>query len=309
MTTSPSAEERSEAIRQRIRRGQVVFADYEAQGGFLRERYLRQKRMYFPIATPGVIGAVSRLGPGDEKAVVDFAQRWGLLGYDSLTGFSSLLPRGDPLIWVWAHAAGIRTVLDLHRLLSGGDVDAVWEYLQGCRFSKEAAIAAYEADVLRVQEKVVEAHALWPRLFDAPKRRMAHKESLPGRICGFRERVVSPMFLPLEDEEDPRLTAQNFIAFIINPNLIGVYRQLLDPVSVGSLEIAYSFDSLLSVVYWHLAELVTGSRVRECDECGAPFNQRDRRQKFCPPPPGARESLCAMRSRQRRRRHPNDLGR
>ena len=42
--------------------------------------------------------------------------------------------------------------------------------------------------------------------------------------------------------------------------------------------------------------------VRLCEECGKPFEVRDRRMRFCPPPPGLKDSRCCMRHLKRRAR-------
>lgn len=61
----------------------------------------------------------------------------------------------------------------------------------------------------------------------------------------------------------------------------------------------------LAAVYWHVSRAVREGRpVVYCEECGAPFVQTDRRQRFCPRPPRykGKGSACGAAHRQRRRR-------
>ncbi len=99
-----------------------------------------------------------------------------------------------------------------------------------------------------------------------------------------------------------RSIARSMITSIVNPNMIGVYRELRPAEEAGDLEIRQAWDFPLSVAYWHLGELVAGGRVEECEHCRNLFVQTRRDQRFCPPPPFTSESSCASAARQRRKR-------
>ena len=91
---------------------------------------------------------------------------------------------------------------------------------------------------------------------------------------------------------------------VMNPNVRGVYPQMnyrAECTADGS-PVVQGWDSLLSVIYRHLFDVVVGGNVQECRECGTPFVQTDGRQRFCPPPPSSRESQCAMRFHKREQR-------
>jgi len=292
----------------------VVYGDYEIEAGVLKPTVAgwdSEKREYFPIATPGVVGEVARLKPGDEKAALAFARRWGLLGYSDMIikvsgGRVTHTPWGDPLLWIWAHANGIRAALGLHRLLRKDDMAGIEDYLWRCRRSKDASRAHLQVDRLLQQGKITGLQPFIGPLFDVPPPTAHHAD--PALICGSRHLIGGTRW-HVRATDDLRSVAFRMIQSIINPNLAGVYRQLSIP-SLGDprIEIMYGWDSLLSVVYWHLAEMVAGGRVQECQECGMPFLQKHGRQRFCAPAPFYTESKCALKFRQRKHRETKPQG-
>ncbi len=286
----------------------MVFRSYKIQNGVLKpaERsFPLGARFYLPVLSPAIVGEIGRLLVGERLDAIAFAKRWGVLGYLDILGpnerasIPSDSPEGDPLGWVWAHVRGIQVVLDLHRLLRRDATRELEQYLgslntpDGTRDAVEKANRALRehdfAEVLKVTESLLR----FPDLFRGSK-------SDSGLISGRRQHIVRNVFQPIED--DPRAQARGIIALIINPNLVGVYNQIgerQEGKGQRRLELASSFDSLLSVIYWHLARIVTGETVRECAECGMPFLVQDGRQRFCPSG-GTGESLCALRHRQRK---------
>ena len=83
---------------------------------------------------------------------------------------------------------------------------------------------------------------------------------------------------------------------LLTPNLSDVPRVF----DADSERDVFEFRALIQVVYWQIADKMHGgSTIRRCP-CGALFFPTDRRQKFCPPPPGTHESRCGKRLRQPR---------
>ena len=79
------------------------------------------------------------------------------------------------------------------------------------------------------------------------------------------------------------------------------------PVHLG-FRSDFRYQALIEVIYWHLADTLTGRRIRRCKAqgCGGLFAQTDPRQLYCPPPIGVRgKSRCAERERKRRQRKTN----
>src|SRR5207253_2488073 len=127
----PTEAEWAEAERRRSTFLLVVEGEYEVRDGLLRVTQCGRDevvREYFPMATRGVLGEFSRLPIGDEDSLCEFANRWGLLGFD---GMSRARLGGDPVAWVWAHLAGIQTVIRLHRIWRQRDVTGALQVLHG----------------------------------------------------------------------------------------------------------------------------------------------------------------------------------
>jgi hypothetical protein len=93
-------------------------------------------------------------------------------------------------------------------------------------------------------------------------------------------------------------TARVFVARLLNPNL-GAVDRIYDAALGQSV---FRFKSLLSLIYWRLADASAAEDLSECHECGAVFFADDAREVYCPPPPGVRESRCGRRFRMRRAR-------
>ncbi len=296
--------ESAESEGKRFLSAQRVYAEYEVYDYMPGRKVLAPSREgreihdYNPFILPGVVSAVARLQPGNERQAIAFAKRWGLLGFADILrhlGITTFLPDGDPLDWIWAHAEGIRTVLELRRLVVSGNSNAIMEFVDGLRISREPIQAWLTARFPWLTGKL----NLPSSLYDL--RLLNEGTGLVLLLQGQRQ-YIAPTPLTLGTDEDPRLLAQRILLTIVNPNLRGVSRQLRELPPPTTREISYSFDSLVSVVYWHLADLVGGGKIQECLDCGTPFVQTDKRQRYCPPSPGSRESLCAMKFRQRKRR-------
>lgn len=107
--------------------------------------------------------------------------------------------------------------------------------------------------------------------------------------------IAPPWWIPLDLEK--MRSWQDLIAQRLNPNLLGVNFRY-NPES-GEAELR--FRALVEVVYWQLADKIGVRGPRRC-RCGMYFFPRDERQRFCPPPPGVRESRCGRRFRMQKSR-------
>jgi len=309
----PTDSERNEAERRRSPWLLVVEGEYEVRAGLLQvtERGRdRTTREYFPMATPGVLGEFSRLPIGDEAALCTFASRWGLLGFDGPDTRRSLDVQGDPVAWVWAHLAGVQTVIRLHRLWRRRDSDGVLQAVKGQRISRANRAAFSNINGLLDRRQFVEAQdsltqGLAPAAAD-------DKTNWPGLsvIYGDRRRITFILYPQPRPGEEPLAIAWRIMSDVVNPNVRGVFPQMGRFVESASeaARVVQGWDSLLSVIYRHLFEIVVGGNVEECRECGTPFVQTDGRQRFCPPSL-TRESPCAMRFHKREQRRRHDAGR
>lgn len=108
-------------------------------------------------------------------------------------------------------------------------------------------------------------------------------------------------------EKDPGVTRMTVLGTIVNPNLTGFYPQLSDGAPTlelarsGRYHVIFAWNSLINVIYRHLADIVVGTSVKICDDCGLPFVSTHARQRFHPAGNGER-SLCEQRYTKARRR-------
>lgn len=177
---------------------------------------------------------------------------------------------GDPLDWIFAHANGVRVALTIRKHI--GDDDRLHDYLSDLGESPFGYGIGLHIE---------------------PASELASLVRPGGEIIGGAENV--------------------YLRHIINPNLRGVYFQLMDGApskalaEIGRYHLVIKWDALISVIYRHLADIVTGHRVRLCDSCGLPFRVTQGRQRFCPGSPDPRtgrnqRSLCEGRYTKARRR-------
>ena len=278
----------------------IVWREYEIEAGIIKRKGKHYtQRYYLPMASPGLVGEIAKLHPGDEKASVALAYKWGNLGYSRLaerTPARRSFPIGDPLVWLWAHAAGMRAVLKLRSLLQLRDDRGLSEYLEKCLVTDRMLDAREDVATLLREGKANETLEYTDALFS-----LQEEDCWPSPmlIYGERERIIGAGW-PVRG--DIRQAAHKIMADIINPNMVGVYRVLRLTEDSEALEIGRAWDSVLSAAYWHLGELVAGGRVEECEHCQNLFVQSRRDQRFCPAPPFISESSCASAARQRRKR-------
>jgi hypothetical protein len=304
----PGASDFEEATERLAPYDQRVFAGYSVEDGILRPQGDRT-RWYFPVTARGAVSEFAAVTPGSRRDAMTFVCRWGLLGWYGIKHGEGggADAGGDPLPWVWAHAHGVRIALDLCSLLRREDEDALEQYLDGLTVTDTQAEAALRlGGVLR---GVILSMEMPPRVkaeivklgsvaFGASRGGQDH-----GFIHGARD-GVSVWRAPANPGEAPSSVARKLIGNIVNPHLRGVFAALAyehagPGQGVLGLTRHYRFDSLLSVIYYHIADIAVGGRIAVCRECGLPFVQTDRRQNFCPAPPDARESRCAARFHQR----------
>lgn len=272
-------EERLAAAERRSPGEHVVWDRYGMVNGAIRPiAPYKVRRMYPPMGTPQIVGELARVKLGDPSAALRFVRRWGILGYGALSygappaGNSEETP-GDPLEWIWAHANGVRTALQVTKLMAKRDYDGLRELIDSVIKSTHG---------YAVREQIFPVFLLEPA----------------GAISS-----------PVAAHYAATLVLEN----IVNQNLRGVYLQIRDYVpyiadiaparqlAASGYHLLYTWDALISVVYRHVADIVVGGQLRVCDLCGLPFLQTHARQRFCPAPPPER-SLCEQRYTKARQR-------
>ncbi len=229
-------------------------------------------RRYDPLARQEVVSEYAKLHEGDEAAVVQFANTWGLLGWTGLAIESVASGvTGDRLPWLWGHARNVRLVLKLLYYLQKSDTEGLAQFLDSYR-----------------------APGVIPGADEGPLITIERPDGLQvSNRFGWGEPVqrVAP------------LVAEEIIAAVVNNNLRG---QVIDTVLTRPLRVIPDCPALLIAVYWHLARAIAGDHsLARCQECGAPFVMTDSRQRFCPRPTQMKStagSTCGARDRKRRQR-------
>ena len=225
---------------------------------------------YAPFVHRELPGELAKLRAADPDQIVAFAQTYGPLGFPALAfegGDTSVLFHVDPV-------TGARS--------QGGDpLPWIRAHAAGvalCLALHDALARRVSADTLR---QLVDACA-GERWADG-----AHAE-----VVGVDWTAGGGW--------TPRELARQIRNRIINANVSRIYRYVhVD--EKGRDRSYFGFRTVVDVVYWHLANLVDGGVVKQCEAagCGAFFIQTDPRQRFCPKRFRQYESACAARQRQR----------
>lgn len=316
LAATPNANEFEDAIERRTPYIQKVFGAYEVEAGIVRPRG-EPVRWYFPITAPGALSEIAAIDPGNERQTLRFIHRWGLLGWYGIKqarGGAAAYSGGDPLPWIWAHANGIRASLALCRWLRRGDEKGLERYIEELTVTDDQAeAAALLGGLLRTASPYIE-------LSSAEKGKIVELGSYAFRASGSGENYglivgrqdgMGRLGMGSNVGEPPSSVARRLIAGIVNPHLRGVFPTLeyIFPEfenrygGVTGLELRYTFDSLVSMLYRQIAEIVLGGRIIECRECGIPFVQTHGRRRFCPPAPWEKgEGRCAARFHTRAKR-------
>ena len=236
-------------------------------------------RSYAPFAFPELPVELAKLTQGDEKAVLDFSHKWGLLGYNNLLVYdtpdiSEAIRRrgphgGDPLDWIWSHACTVTMVL----------------YLLD---SRQQALERGEPGILRdALFERAEPHAAVGVMVGIPFARGSFQNPDAHFLQG--------------DLDNPNEMLAKMLKEVLEPNL-QYFKEALVIGDGGVIRRSRSFLALLPVIYSYLADACVGSHFYiQCRFCNRYFLQTDPRQRYCPNPPGMKgESLCSLKARKRK---------
>ena len=252
--------------------GWDVYHDYKVEDSWLRP-VGSPLVSYRPLYTPQLVTAIGRLYGADDDSVLDFARRWGHLGWSRVNGDGeSDLHPGDPLWWIRSHARGIALCLDVIYLDRQRDWASLPKVLDKYSSGTPAAIAygtgegATELCLQDLTSPRVVAHKVLTTIIT---------ENLRG----------------------------------IDPVLDSVERV----VGAPTFSLSCRAESPIQAAYWPLAQLALGNlELARCEECGDYFVRTDARESFCPPSKRGVEALllfakgrrltsrCAQRVRARR---------
>jgi hypothetical protein len=284
-----------------------VYEDYAIVDGALCWQG-KQKYSYAPMVHEEIPNQLAQLKRGDEADVLQFARTYGSLGYQKFlppTG-GVWKPIGDPLSWIWTHSETIRFCLEISKLLHEEDLDTLKDVICSQHvtlkdveeFYKPHEVEEIEYVLYLLQQPSWGIRGKFPTMMVAErdKVRLAW-HGLPNGKC-------------LSDIDDMAYHARLFRNSVINANIQGIDRALPMGARSSIKDRSYwKFSALIQTAYWHLADTLDRGRIKRCEECQAPFIQRDKRQRFCPPPASPipskrRHSRCGTRKRVQEYRRP-----
>jgi hypothetical protein len=224
------------------------------------------------------------------------------LGYQKLLppALGLWKPIGDPLLWIWVHAETIQFCLKISELLQDDDLDTLKDLIRTQYVTPKDIEELCEPgqveelkDTLRIAQSG--AGGVGRKFFstmlvaERDKIRLAWGDLPNKKECS--------------DVESMNYLARSFRNRVINANIQGMVRALSVNKRPTIHDRSYwGFTALIETAYWHLADIVDGGKVKRCEDCHGLFIQRDKRQRYCPPPynpqsPKRRHSLCGTRKR------------
>jgi len=251
-------------------------------------------RWYDPFDRTELPGEIAKLKPGDTKALREFVLRYGKFGYTSVMSavqdyqpnpdVNALFDRSEPLDWIWAHANGVRLVLEGIRILIERDEGKAVKYLAGLLHPYLNPLPP-SIDVPQVCGAAPQGEDMPYAVYEAP--------------IGERDEAKQQRWILHAPRVSPLATVGYMVCDILTPNLALIRRAVDYDPEASSIRSTFVYDCLIQAVYQQLLETAEGGRIAECAECHALFIQTDARQHFCPPRFKERESRCALRYRQR----------
>lgn len=240
------------------------------------------RRIYAPTAHPAIPHHFARLSEGSDRALIQFVQEYGRLGWSELINREdgSAPPRSDP----WA-----KRVRKAHQGViraegPGGLYSEPVEWIRAHAATVSWCLAG--ADAVRRRDK-------------ARCRDLSARPPQPGGCRG----TLLPGNLLREGMRD-KVSAEVFVGGMVEDylwiNLRGVRRRVL--FRDGAFGSVWGGDSLLESIYTLVADAVTGGRLARCESCGLTFVRTHDHQRFCPPFEGQAKSACMNRERVKKYR-------
>ena len=298
-------------VRGSIRPWQVASAYVIKYGHLVAAGDQAGTKTYFPFAFPEILGEFTKLAVGSDSDVVDFALRWGALGFSGVQGQGSTgeTIEGDPIDWILEHAKQVTKIINLidHRLQGshGSLLESLNEFIVEPKRNnffvfEFALITGGNRRVLQTFTEIGDGFHLVP----------------PDQIPSLLNADASPLGVNLlnidlasapsefrSDKGKYRLLADIIIQEVINRNIDYMPMKLVMPV-FGQLVRSYVFNCLLTAIYSFLAGAALGEfEYVKCAYCDDIFRRTSKRQYYCPPEFGSSASLCSVRQRKLNQRN------
>lgn len=238
---------------------------------------------YVPMApeSKSLVTEIAKLAEPTSRSVVQFANYWGLLGFEQLSHWQGIpdarmtpiaIPNKEfhePLRWIGAHARTISLCLQIVDLWLDGDIESMSTLLESQLPDRKDSKLGFKVAVETQSDKT-----LW---IDSPESQ--------DQVIG------AALSLAIET---------------INENIKSMKPLFWESSGGNRFEAGYAWNALIQIAYWRLGELASepkkGARagLKRCGYCRSFFPASHGRQIYCPPPPGKSRSLCSGRIRSRK---------
>ena len=234
---------------------------------------IERTRSYDALAYPELVEEFVRLNPSDERALLGYVRKWGLLGasgaWEMQVGDSRV---GDHLSWVWLSLEHANLLVALAMLKKSNDDEEL-------RRELDLLAASYVGD----------SNFLHLSRDPAARGGVIH----PFRSKSHVDEVISSW-------ETPKVISwlSSIQIELLDPYLRGV-GDALTMQDGGRLVRTKHYGPLVNVIFDSLADTAVGNNeYSRCRRCRRFFQQKHGNQRYCPPVGKQKESSCALAARQ-----------
>jgi hypothetical protein len=231
----------------------------------------------------------------DARSAMRFVRRFGALGYQKLAirEFSrdpeselskGLIAHGEQVNWIIGHANTLKICMEIGLRLEQGE-DSISEY-----FRTLLKPVPYD-------ETKPEISMVWGPGKTTPLFLMANMDSFVPTLSAGLGVIGEKM---INRRSNLINYARTVRKVIVNLNIADIHPEMPETQDVDTIR--FRFRALIQMVYWSLAQDLCSDDPRphkRCPYCQSVFIQGSRKQRFCPPYRGQRESSCAYNFRKR----------
>lgn len=227
----------------------------------------RERRFFNPADEASMVSALAKIvGNRDDsseyevRAALDYVHHFGFLGESKFTK-EHIVVSGNR----YSGAYETASFLKLHALM-------VHQFM-GMQYREEQQMETPESTIQWLLFFTKNFRRLGSFMIGQPAASFDGLDYVQLRNDGYTVREVN------------RLVRDKFFSYA----LAGGSRSCIDGNDV------FVFSSLAQLIYWRLRDWSQAYSIRKCDTCGRMFFVFDKRQKYCPPFPGSKESACGIK--------------
>ena len=246
----------------------LVHEKYRLKNGFVVKEG-RVKGAFYPHSEKYLYHRIAKIR--NTRDVMRFVRRFGVLGYNKL------LSRADePVDWILTHAKTLNICMEIGLRLDEGE-ESIEDYLK--ELLEEEPSNQEVSDYIKREFEIKHNVGLIAPM-DCIVQTLAAGTGTVDHSMGRRDNLAE--------------YARNIRKMIINDNIAGVPLEM--PFAFTGDILRPKFTALIEMAYYSLAHDLCSDDPRphkRCPHCQSVFIKGNRKQRFCPPYSGQRESSCA----------------